>query len=111
MDTGVKKLMSDMKYCYNCGTKEPEYKIVGNSRICGTCRFACVMSVTEMLGVVSDLSERGMLPAHFITEHTDEEFDMPDLDFEEDEQDVLRAELDAYSDIINDFKQSGDYYE
>ena len=101
----------DAMYCYNCGADDPEFVVVRNSRVCNVCKVSCVMTITEMLDVVSDLSEAGLLPPSFITEHTDEEYDMPNLDFEEDQQDILRAEIDAYNDIINDFRDSGDYYE
>jgi hypothetical protein len=93
----VSKYMKS-KVCFKCGTVDPEHEVSGYIRNCSECGGeASVLQVQEMVDLFNDLSLRGLLPIHLIENVIDTEYNVPELDFDDD---VMRAEMDAYNDYI-----------
>ena len=93
--------MNNKKYCYKCGEEEPEYRVSGYKRDCLLCGGeGSVLEVNEMIDLVNDLHLRGLLPDKMVEDVVDEEYDKLELNFDND--DVLRAELDAFRDYMED---------
>jgi len=88
------------KYCYKCGTKNPESKVNEYKRDCMECGgMGSVLKVNELIDLVNDLDLRGLLPPRLVEDAVDEDFSPPELDFDED---VIRAEMDAFNDYLGD---------
>ena len=87
-------------YCYKCGVEDPEHEVNEYLRDCKSCGGdGSVMTLTELLDIVNDLQLKGVLK--YLGDYVDEEFDKPELDFDNDEA-IRRAEEDAISAYLED---------
>ena len=86
------------KHCYKCGTKNPEHKVNKYKRDCMECGgMGSVLEVNELIDLVNDLDLRGLLPPRMVEDAIEEDFSLPELDFD---ADAMRAEVDAYNDYL-----------
>ena len=91
--------MSESKFCYKCGAEDPEYTVCEYRRKCEECQGLSVLTTTEMIDIINDMSIKGHLVDQ--SDFIDEEFSEPELDL--DSQDIFdRAERDALGDYLED---------
>lgn len=76
----------DILFCYSCGELNPQYTRIGYSRVC-LCGRPTVVTLTE---AIDYLNQRYVYYGDVVIKEDmlDEEYDRPDLDFDEYVQDL-----------------------
>lgn len=74
--------------CYSCGAEHPDYKVEKYQRVCAECGEPAVMTVEEVIDLLNDLRLKGLIKDAIMAEHIEEEYDVHELDFEDDQEAV-----------------------
>ena len=95
----------EVKFCCKCAAEEPEVNPRGQLRGCGECGSNLVMTVDEMMSFIADADLKGNVSN--LSDFIDTEYEEAPLDFEDDEEMMRMARLDALKDFNEEF---GDEY-